>query len=51
MEREEKWENQKHFASDFATAHLFVFLPFAIKSDNLKAWIIQEGMKGMEYIL
>lgn len=35
----------------FTTAYLFVFLPFAIKSDNLKAWIIQEGVKGMEYIL
>lgn len=39
------------FASDFTTAYLFVFLPFAIKSGNPKARMIREGGKGMECIL
>ena len=49
--REEKWEDQKHFASDFTTAYLCVFLPLTITSDNPKAWSIWQGVKGMECIL
>lgn len=49
-EKVRRRKNQKHFTSDFATAHLFIFLPFAIKINNpSKAWLYK-GMQGMKYV-